>query len=123
MNILQAKTQQSIPDYVIKKLSGKPIEQQLKYFSLEYFHTVTVWIDQKVNNLEKYHGKKIGFGEENIILIQDNIIVGIDIGEKLYCFTKPYSAIHSYNGHWTSNDGWGSAEGIHMEAKGAGGKK
>lgn len=45
------------------------IEQQLKYFSLEYFHTVTFWLDQKVSNLEKYHGKKIDLGEENTILI------------------------------------------------------
>lgn len=100
-----------IPYMVKEKLAGKPVEQQLQYFCLEYYHTITSWLDdRKIEHPEKYRGEKRDIAEEYVILLKDNIIVGIEIGERIYCFIKPYSSVHSYNGHRTSSDGWGYEE-------------
>lgn len=102
---------EDIPNIVKERLAGKPVEQQLQYFSLEYCHTTTCWLDgREIKHPERYRGEKRSFVEDYVILVKDNIIVGLDIGERIYCFIKPYSSIHSYNGHRTSNDGWGYDE-------------
>lgn len=101
-----------VSEMVKEELAGKPVEQQLQYFSLEYCHTITNWLDDReIEHPERYRGEKRDLTEEHVILLKDNIIVGIDIGrERIYCFTKPYSSVHSYNGHRTSSDGWGYEE-------------
>lgn len=110
MQASNVKTKVGIPSDIKEKLSDKSIEQQLKYFCLERCHKTTFWIDQKIQNKEKYKGEKVEFAEKYTIIVQDGIIVGLDIGEELYCFSKPCSSIRSYGGHRTSNDGWGYEE-------------
>lgn len=110
MQISNVKTKVGIPSDIKEKLSNKSIEQRLKYFSLEYCHVTTFWINQKIQNKEKYKGKKVEFAEKYTIIVQDGIIVGVDIGEELYWFSKPCSSIRSYGGHRTTNDGLGYEE-------------
>lgn len=110
MQTSNAKTKVGIPSDIKEKLSNKSIEQQLKYFCLEHCHETTFWIDQKIQNKEMYKGEKVEFAEKYTIIVQDGIIVGVDIGEELYWFSKPCSSIRSYGGHRTSNDGWGYEE-------------
>lgn len=100
-----------IPAAMKEKLSGKSIEQQLEYFSLELCYDITCWLDgREIKHPEKYHGEKNDFADKYKILVQDNIIIGVDVGEELYCFKNPCSSIYSYNGHRTSSDGWGYEE-------------
>ena len=41
------------------------------------------------------------------LLIQDDIIVGVDLDfEEIYCFDNPYSTVSHVNGHRTSSDYW-----------------
>lgn len=117
IKICTVTDQVMIPDSVKKELAGKSIEQQVGYYSMECCHATTCWLDQReISHPEQYHGEKIEFAKKHKVLVQDGIIVGVDKGEPLYCFENSFhvikccSHIVSYNGHRTTNDGWGYEE-------------
>lgn len=111
MNLLQVKDKLNIPDSMKNKLQGKSIDEQLIFFRLEHCYRMTTWLDEKIQNPENMHGQKAAISEDMKVLIQDNIVVGIKIAdEELISFINPCSKIHSFNGHRTSNDGWGYEE-------------
>ncbi len=106
MEIINVKDEISIPDFMKKHLSGMPIEQQLKFFSLEKCSCTTHSIlNRHVTPSDRYPGYSVII-EGYPILVQDGIVVGVDIGEKLYCFEHQYSKVISSNGHRTSTDYW-----------------
>ena len=106
MEIINIKDKITIPDFMRKHLSGLPVEQQLRFFSLRHCCVTTFSItDRHVEPSDKYPGETVII-EDYPILVQDGIVVGVDVGEELYCFEHPYSKVHSFNGHRTSSDYW-----------------
>ena len=106
MKIINVKDKITIPDLMKNNLSGLPVEQQLKFFSLESCCVTTGSVlNRHVEPSDRYPGKKVNI-EEYPILVQDGIVVGVDVEEELYCFEHPYSKVHSFGGHRTSSDYW-----------------
>ena len=116
MNFQVEKIKQNveIPNTMIERLSKLSIEEQVSLFTLERCRTVTHWIDQKVENLENYHGEEVDYIREKYpLLVKDGYIVEIYLPhreERLLWFSHPYSKIISWNGHRTDSEGWGYEE-------------